>query len=528
MDDDARNECFRKYADADESYFDHSEFLTTRGRYSFLFELDPLNYKAWAKGLKKAGYATNPQYANRLITLIEEFELNKYDEIALGLAEPLDENLENVAQPAANSKEEFVFNGIRTVWYGSNDNTFAIAEREGIPLKKLLKFNDMRPDQDAEVGTRFYLQPKKKHGRSKVHKVQPGESLYDIAQTEGIQLKQLRKKNLLNEGEEPLVGETVYLRSKRQRPPKLKKSKEFAEMRILREKRFRTASRVKPSIKKEPDVVPKVQHTPVIEKEAMTATISGKTQMELLEEKETQIEQQEPNVEKPVENEEPVESEVIEDEAAEAREEKFNTPEPVEHVLTKVEEPKKVIKFQGDEMQKHLVKQGETLWAISRKYGVSVDELRSLNGMASNEVNIGDYLIIRKMAPEGSAEAEGEFSFSDPIEDELGNVWHVVVQGQTLYYTSVKYKTTVSNIRELNNMTASDAISPGQKIMVKKSVEKAVESTTESSPAMHTVAKGETLYAISRHYGVSVGDLKKWNNLPDNNLSVGSSIRVGE
>ncbi len=79
-DDDAANECFRKYKSAYESFKDHSDFLTTRSRYAFLFELDSDDYKGWAKGLKKAGYATNPQYANKLIELIERYELFRFDD----------------------------------------------------------------------------------------------------------------------------------------------------------------------------------------------------------------------------------------------------------------------------------------------------------------------------------------------------------------------------------------------------------------------------------------------------------------
>ena len=84
MDDDERNECFRKYKNAEDSYRDHSEFLTTRSRYADLFKLDIMDYKAWAKGLKAAGYATNPSYANILITRIEMNKLYIYDQIAMG------------------------------------------------------------------------------------------------------------------------------------------------------------------------------------------------------------------------------------------------------------------------------------------------------------------------------------------------------------------------------------------------------------------------------------------------------------
>lgn len=82
-DDDKKNECFRKYPTAEGSFNDHSKFLTSRGRYEFLFDLKPDDYKAWAKGLKKAGYATDRKYPKKLISFIENFELYKYDELVL-------------------------------------------------------------------------------------------------------------------------------------------------------------------------------------------------------------------------------------------------------------------------------------------------------------------------------------------------------------------------------------------------------------------------------------------------------------
>ena len=82
-DDDKRNECFRKYANPEGSFNDHSLFLTSRGRYEFLFDLKPDDYKGWAKGLKKAGYATDRKYPKKLISFIENFELYQYDELVL-------------------------------------------------------------------------------------------------------------------------------------------------------------------------------------------------------------------------------------------------------------------------------------------------------------------------------------------------------------------------------------------------------------------------------------------------------------
>ena len=82
QDDDLKNECFRSYDNAAQSYDDHSAFLTGRSRYAKLFDLKITDYKGWAKGLKSAGYATNPKYAHLLIDIIEKFDLDKYDKMS--------------------------------------------------------------------------------------------------------------------------------------------------------------------------------------------------------------------------------------------------------------------------------------------------------------------------------------------------------------------------------------------------------------------------------------------------------------
>lgn len=84
-DDDAAQECFRKYDNVSESFKDHAVFLTTRGRYSNLFELDKNDYKAWARGLRAAGYATDPKYPNKLMSYIERYKLDQYDNLVLGI-----------------------------------------------------------------------------------------------------------------------------------------------------------------------------------------------------------------------------------------------------------------------------------------------------------------------------------------------------------------------------------------------------------------------------------------------------------
>ena len=133
-DDDKRNECFRKYERAEESFIDHSQFLKDRPRYSFLFELDKTDYKAWAKGLKQAGYATDPNYPNRLITLIEKYELYKYDKESFTSKE------EGVKTPAKTVKEKNE-SGLKYVYVQKGESYYTIAVKYNIPFGLIYSYN---------------------------------------------------------------------------------------------------------------------------------------------------------------------------------------------------------------------------------------------------------------------------------------------------------------------------------------------------------------------------------------------------
>lgn len=243
-DDDARGECFRKYDDPADSYKDHSDFLKNGQRYSFLFSLDPLNYKGWATGLKKAGYATNPKYPQILIKLIEDYELQDYSMLAMGrmtqeewLAKnPGAENTDapvvstvakNDAQPqvinAVVTEEvarpdypfgEFKINETRVIYAEKGTSYLSIAQQYNLPLARLFEFNDMKQTESVEKSQLIYLQPKRKTGNNDIHFVKAGESLIDIAREEAIRLSSLLEYNYLNAQSQPAVGTRLYLRKK--------------------------------------------------------------------------------------------------------------------------------------------------------------------------------------------------------------------------------------------------------------------------------------------------------------------------
>jgi LysM repeat protein len=240
-DDDARGECFRSYTSSSDSYMDHSNFLKGSERYSSLFQLDPTDYKGWAYGLKKAGYATNNKYSQILIRVIEEYNLQQYSLIALGRLSPSEEIMAGSGSPAITvsasvpeqpvtvlefpreeirvdekryPKGEFSINNTRVIFATSGTSLLGIAQEFDISLGRLLDFNDIKNKDVLEKGQLVYLQRKRKVGSNEFHIVQKGESLYDISQEEGIRLESLAEYNLLKPHMLPAPGVKLNLQAR--------------------------------------------------------------------------------------------------------------------------------------------------------------------------------------------------------------------------------------------------------------------------------------------------------------------------
>lgn len=213
--------CFREFKSVQESYIAHSNFLMDSGkagRYGFLFDLDPLDYKGWAKGLSKAGYATDPQYANRLIEIIEKYELYRFDNEA---ENQLASNL-----PPASSLHNLVrtINGVDFTTSLKGDNLSIVANRSNVKVQKVIRYNDymLTDDKELEAGTKVYLELKRPtyHGRQKYHMLKQGESMGDVAQLYGVQLDALLKRNGLEKHEAPLPKQKIMLKGKPKQPLK--------------------------------------------------------------------------------------------------------------------------------------------------------------------------------------------------------------------------------------------------------------------------------------------------------------------
>lgn len=243
-DDDARGECFRKYSSSMDSYKDHSNFLKGSSRYAPLFNLDPLDYKEWAYGLKKAGYATNPRYPQVIIRLIEDYHLQDYSLIALGKMAPADgEQFAKVsadvntpvaavarnAEPVTVIEEEqpdypsgeFRINDTKVIYARKGTSLLAIAQQYNIPLARIFEFNEMEKTESLEADQLIYLQRKRKTGDNEFHRVKPGETLQDIARKEAIRLEALLEYNYLAINNRPAPGEQLYLHKKAPAAPRL-------------------------------------------------------------------------------------------------------------------------------------------------------------------------------------------------------------------------------------------------------------------------------------------------------------------
>ena len=225
-DDDSKGECFRKYDAPELSYRDHSDFLRYRDRYKFLFDLEITDYKGWANGLKKAGYATDPEYPTKLIKLIEEYELHQYDRRKSATSSRLPVSpavIEQVKPLSDSQREEFHFilsremyskNGVPFVYSVEGETYESIAASNRLFLGEILRFNDASKTDKLAPGTVVYLQAKKKQAAKGLdkHVVEEGESLRDISQKYAMRLSKIYKINGFDSTYVPKEGDIIKLR----------------------------------------------------------------------------------------------------------------------------------------------------------------------------------------------------------------------------------------------------------------------------------------------------------------------------
>ena len=234
MDDDRRGECFRVYDSVEESFRDHSDFLRYKDRYKFLFDLERTDYKGWATGLKKAGYATDPKYASKLIKYIEDLNLSRFDILTTAEETVVPESPLKIEQPVAApavrngvsvpASEEFHFQLSRLLYslndvpfvYSMEGETYAsIAKQYHLFKWEILRYNDLKKDEPLLPGTIVYLQTKKKQAPKGLEMYivsQDGEDFHAICQRFAVKEKAILKLNGWVLPVELLEGDEIKLR----------------------------------------------------------------------------------------------------------------------------------------------------------------------------------------------------------------------------------------------------------------------------------------------------------------------------
>lgn len=215
--DDTPNDCFRKYKKVADSYEDHAQFLTSGSRYSNLFNLSITDYRGWARGLQNSGYATDRAYANKLIKLIEDYELYRFDDknYRKGMSRKQKEEIKREEISQANwTHQPYKTHGLIYVVARKGDTFAGIANEFGFKEKKLLKFNDVPEGFPLNDGDIVYFEKKKSRADLPYtqHVVQIGESMHSISQKYGIQLRNLYRLNKKNYYYIPEEGDLLKLR----------------------------------------------------------------------------------------------------------------------------------------------------------------------------------------------------------------------------------------------------------------------------------------------------------------------------
>lgn len=212
-DDDERGECFRAYDNPRQSFEDHSRFLATQSRYARLFNYSRTDYKSWARGLKQCGYATNPQYASKLIQIIELYNLNQYDKAKKFDQFMVKHSTEDGVAPDGNFHVIKAYNKNYYVIARKGDSFQSLSKELCIGKRKLAKYNERSYQEELAAGDVIYLKKKRKKAtkeyKNRPHIVQNGESMYLISQKYGIRLSSLYKKNHLSPDYQIKVGDKL-------------------------------------------------------------------------------------------------------------------------------------------------------------------------------------------------------------------------------------------------------------------------------------------------------------------------------
>ncbi len=640
-DDDRPQECFKMYRSAEDSYKDHSDYLKRNRRYEPLFNYHPTDYTNWAKGLKKCGYATNPIYAQRLIKIIEDFNLQEYtlkaldnttpEQALLVAANPLPDTKDTsktvqvaetpkprkeillAAQPKAfaamqaadttkkpapaptadaakndapvaaaavtpvaahpvvtdsakpapvapvapnlagdvkfDSGKVIVMNGLKAFYANKGEMLLQYAVKYKIRYQKLLEINEL-PDAPLTANTLVYLEKKHNEGTHAKHTVKEGETLFMIAQEEGIVLKRLLTLNMLDQNDEPAIGTILELQNGATRKPALRATP-APDLTTTNNRSF-----VQPT---PPDAFVQVTHAApadttkaIVKKEVNRDTYVTTIHTTIDSGARTETVPAKPMEPAPVKNEvAQVTTDTVKDELAslKAKLDKVVYPEdnsqvkkdkPVKSepiILSPIDDrpvkPKKEPKQKpvvaaaaaGDDF--YTVKKGDNLFKIAESNNTTVAAILAVNDIEADELHLG-----QKLRMPGTDE---------PVR-KTKPAAHVAAEPKTAKYYTVKKGDNLSNIAENNNTTVAailavndidaDDLHLGQKLHMPGADEathkaKPAHAATESKTAKYyTVKNGDNLSNIAKRQHTTIKEIVRLNKIDADELHLGQQLRL--
>lgn len=516
-DDDQKDECFRKYQNDRQSYMDHSNFLKNNPRYARLFKIDPKHYRKWAEGLRECGYATNKQYAHKLIGYIEQYNLEQYTIQALadaqfvaahgnddqntelltadnglsGMAQvvesatpPIDEesasassennigSKQTIARYEPENWDTVQFytmtekNGLKGFYAPKGDLLLEYAIKHYIRYGKLLSMNDL-PDEPLAANMFIYLEKKRKKGLTRTFQVPPDMDLIQVSQATAVDLEQLRLLNHLQPGENPAPGAILQLQEMAAAKPSLAINKP--------DNQLKTSVKPLASANSEDDYV-------VLQKEEQSTEIIA--------------EQEKPQTLK--------ENESKEQSMAQAT---IADKAQVEVAATASEDDGKdsqdtdTDSFEGDSQMSKLEKLRAKMNGIV--YG---DKASPASVVEDKEI---------KTVPPTKAKENAPSVAQNP-NDKLRAYMATVKENQLMNDEAQDtYTTLPAGQMQVSASSASTSVSTTQ------------ASIAKNATKYYTVQRGDTAFSIAKKFGISLTQLKDWNRLPKSMVvQVGEKLKV--
>jgi LysM repeat protein len=574
--DDAPNECFRKYSKAEDSYKDHSDYLSKSPRYAELFKLSVTDYAAWAVGLKRCGYATNPRYAQVLIKLVEDYHLQEYTYAA-------NDNVDVNNVPIATTRSEIVpehdapqtnvqpavvttpvvaavtptpvvtatpavivetpvvqevkkdvpptvvaldnkpvygqvvqINGLKAIYGRRGDTPLEYAYKTDTRYSKFLEINEI-DERPLPYDMYLYLEKKHTKGVKPNHKVTYGESLFGIAQAEGMQIKSLMDLNMLDPGEEPAVGTMLDLQKAVARKPALVKKDATP---IAPPQQTVVAEKQVPAVvtsNEIPTKNPIAEITPVVKEPISEVAVTDTKKIQVL-------------------STEPVNPQIeIAKENKQQEEVKIPAVQPV--TITEVAKPSGV-------------SQSEVVEAVKHN---DVDDKVSVAKVDNNNVALPQPDATAQVKKEDNGTTTVMSSIIDPVPTveplPVQNTSAISVDKNEVVINKVaepEVKREEEPVDELDRLkkkfdkvlytkSAEPAVAPPivpkQETMVSDTVAKAAPVKQALPPSddpkkYYTVKKGDTGYSIAKSHSITMRQLQDWNALEFGDIKEGQKLRI--